>query len=44
MAMANAGPEAQAVAKASTSSHDEDGVALAIEKYVLRPRGESLEA
>ena len=40
--MANAVPQAKAVAKAMTASNNEDGVALAIEQYVLKPRGKSL--
>lgn len=39
VAVANAGPEAKAVCKAETASNDDDGVAAAIEKYVLKPRG-----
>ncbi|KAK9809602.1 hypothetical protein WJX73_006630 [Symbiochloris irregularis] len=39
VAMANAGPEAKAACKAETASNDDDGVAQAIEKYVLKPRG-----
>lgn len=42
VAMGNAAPEIQAEANAVTTSNDEDGVALAIERYVLD--GEGFEA
>lgn len=35
VAMANAAPKVHAVAQATTASHNEDGVALALEVYVL---------
>lgn len=35
VAMANAVPALKAVAKAETASNDEDGVAAALEQYVL---------
>lgn len=39
----NAGAAARAVADVVVSSNDDDGVAQAIERYVLEPRGLSLE-
>lgn len=39
VAMGNAGPPALAAADAVTASNEEDGVARAIERYVLAPRG-----
>lgn len=39
VAMGNAGPPALAAADAITASNDEDGVARAIERFVLAPRG-----
>ena len=42
VAMGNAGPNAKAAANVTVSTNDEDGVAEAIEKYVLNPRGISL--
>ena len=42
--MGNAVPEAIAAADDSTRTNNEDGVAYAIEKHVLKPRGLSLES
>ena len=42
--MGNAVDLARAAADVGTASNDEDGVALAIEKYVLQPRGLSLDS
>ncbi|PSC69494.1 haloacid dehalogenase-like hydrolase [Micractinium conductrix] len=42
VAMGNAGPPVLAVADAVTASNDEDGVARAIERFVLAPRGITL--
>ena len=39
VAMGHAAPAARAAADAVTLSNDEDGVARAIEEFVLRPRG-----
>lgn len=39
VAVGNAGPPALAASDAITSSNDEDGVARAVERFVLRPRG-----
>ena len=39
VAMGNATPEAAAAADVRTATNDEDGVALAIERYVLREEG-----
>ncbi|EFN56002.1 hypothetical protein CHLNCDRAFT_22679, partial [Chlorella variabilis] len=39
VAMGNAGPPALAAADAITAPNSEDGVARAIERFVLRPRG-----
>ena len=39
VAMGNAVEAARAAADAHTAPNDEDGVARAIEKYVLAPRG-----
>lgn len=39
VAMGNAGPAAREAADVSTGTDAEDGVAQAIEKYVLAPRG-----
>lgn len=43
VAVGNAGAAAKSVADVVVNSNDEDGVAQAIEKYVLQPRGLSLE-
>ncbi len=40
--MGNAGPHARAAASESTASNNDDGVAKAIERFVLKPRGLSL--
>uniref|UniRef100_A0A7S3VSK7 Uncharacterized protein n=1 Tax=Dunaliella tertiolecta TaxID=3047 RepID=A0A7S3VSK7_DUNTE len=42
IAMGNAGKKARAVSADVMSTNDEDGVAQAIDKYVLSPRGKSL--
>ena len=42
--MGNAVELGRAAAKEGTTSNDEEGVALAIEKFVLQPRGLSLES
>lgn len=42
--MGNAVPEAINAADDSTKSNDESGVAFAIEKHVLKPRGLTLES
>ena len=42
--MGNAGPRVKAVADAVTASNAEDGVAAAIERFVLAPRGLALQA
>lgn len=42
VAVGNAGSAARSVADVVVASNDEDGVAQAIEQYVLRPRGLSL--
>lgn len=39
VAMGNAGPPALAVADAVTATNNEDGVARAVERFVLAPRG-----
>lgn len=39
VAMGNAGPPALAAADAITAANDADGVAAAIHRYVLSPRG-----
>lgn len=41
--MGNAGRKARAVSADIMSTNDEDGVAQAIEKYVLAPRGIALK-
>jgi hydroxymethylpyrimidine pyrophosphatase-like HAD family hydrolase len=43
VAVGNAGPAARAAADVVVGSNDEDGVAQAIERFVLRPRGLGLE-
>jgi len=43
IAMGNGGRKARAVSADVMSTNDEDGVAQAIEKYVLAPRGIALE-
>lgn len=43
VAMGNAGSKARAVSQDVMSTNDEDGVAQAIEKYVLAPRGTSIQ-
>ena len=40
--MGNAGPHARAAASESTTSNNDDGVAKAIQRFVLEPRGLSL--
>lgn len=42
VAMGNAVPQARQAADAVTGKNSEDGVAAAIEKYVLSPRGLSV--
>lgn len=42
--MGNAVELARAAADESTTSNDEDGVAYAIERFVLKPRGLSLDS
>lgn len=42
--MANAVELARQAAEFSTASNDEDGVALAIEKFILKPHGLSLDS
>ena len=42
--MANAVELTKEAADVGTTSNDEDGVALAIEKHILRPRGLSLQS
>lgn len=43
IAMGNAGPAAKFAAKFVTGGNDEDGVAQAIERFVLQPRGIRLQ-
>lgn len=42
--MGNAVPLAREAANVGTASNNEDGVALAIEEHVLKPRGLSLDS
>lgn len=42
--MGNAVELARKAADVGTASNDEDGVALAIEKYVLKPNGLTLDS
>ena len=42
VAMGNAGDAVRAAADAVTATNNEDGVARAIERYVLQPRGLAL--
>lgn len=42
--VANAVDLAKQAAKFKTTSNDEDGVALAIEEHILKPRGLSLDS
>lgn len=42
--MANAVELTMKAADVGTASNDEDGVALAIEEHILKPRGLSLES
>lgn len=44
VAMGNAGPPALAAADAITATNNEDGVARAIEQFVLAPRGLAVPA
>jgi len=44
IAMGNAAPEVQAAARAVTTANDEDGAALAIERYVLDENDENTDA
>ena len=44
VAMGNAGEKVRAAANAVVSSNSEDGVAEAIERFVLQPRGLSLDS
>lgn len=44
VAMGNAGAAARGAANVVVSSNDEDGVAQAIEEYVLKPRGVSIDS
>jgi hypothetical protein len=44
VAMGNAGPRVAAVADVVVSSNDEDGVAEAIRRFVLEPRGAAAAA
>lgn len=39
VAMGNAGPKARAAANVVVSSNDDHGVAEAIDRFVLQPRG-----